>query len=175
MSSKKQISLSCSKSLIFRCWILWTLLEEQQVLIPSWKQTKLQGQKDSSATNSLITTIKCRRQKFSQMILSTANFAAVTLLKPNKRTMLTYRKVDWPQQAVIELKLSKPPPTGIENYQYLQQIWKQEQKSSFKEFLWWYNKKKCCANFGGNAKNDCLLPRQRYQYVEVWLYFTKLG
>ena len=45
------------------------------------------------------------------------------------------------EQAVVKLKLSKPPPTGIENYQYLQQIWKQEQMSSFKDFLSWYNKK----------------------------------
>ena len=42
-------------------------------------------------------------------------------------------------QAVIKLKLSKPPATGIENYQYLQQIWKQEQMSSFKDFLRWCN------------------------------------
>ena len=39
------------------------------------------------------------------------------------------------EQAVVKLKLSKPPPTGIENYQYLQHIWKQEQVSSFKDFL----------------------------------------
>ena len=45
------------------------------------------------------------------------------------------------EQAVIKLKLSKPPPTGVENYQYLQQIWKQEQMSSFKDFLRRYNKK----------------------------------
>ena len=43
------------------------------------------------------------------------------------------------KQAVVKLKLSKPPPTGIENYQHLQQIWKQEQMSSFKDFLRWYN------------------------------------
>ena len=43
------------------------------------------------------------------------------------------------EQAVIKLKLSKPPATGIENYQYLQQIWKREQMSSFKDFLRWYN------------------------------------
>ena len=30
------------------------------------------------------------------------------------------------EQAVVKLKLSKPPPTGIENYQYLQQIRKLE-------------------------------------------------
>ena len=45
------------------------------------------------------------------------------------------------EQAVVKLRLSKPPPTGIENYQYLQQIWKQEQMSSFKDFLRWYNNK----------------------------------
>ena len=45
------------------------------------------------------------------------------------------------EQAVVKLKLSNPPPTGIENYQYLQQIWKQEQMSSFKDSLRWYNNK----------------------------------
>ena len=45
------------------------------------------------------------------------------------------------ERAVVKLKLLKPPPTGIENYQYLQQIWKQEQMCSFKDFLRWYNKK----------------------------------
>ena len=45
------------------------------------------------------------------------------------------------EQAVVKLKLSKPPPTGIENYQYLQQIWKPEQMSSFTDFLCWYNNK----------------------------------
>ena len=39
------------------------------------------------------------------------------------------------EQALVKSKLSKPPATGIENYQYLQQIWKQEQMSSFKDFL----------------------------------------
>ena len=45
------------------------------------------------------------------------------------------------EQAVVKLKLSKPPTTGIESYQYLQQIWKRQQMSSFKDFLRWYNKK----------------------------------
>ena len=45
------------------------------------------------------------------------------------------------EQAVVKLKLPKPPPTGIENYQHLQQIWKQEQMSTFKDFLLWYNNK----------------------------------
>ena len=45
------------------------------------------------------------------------------------------------EQDVIKLKLLKPPLTGIENYHYLQQIWKQHQMSSFKDFLRWYNNK----------------------------------
>ena len=45
------------------------------------------------------------------------------------------------EEAVVKLKLSKPPLTGIEDYQYLQQKWKQEQLSSFKDFLRWYNYK----------------------------------
>ena len=45
------------------------------------------------------------------------------------------------EQAVVKLKLSKPPPTWIENYQYVQQIRKQEQMSSLKDFLRCYNNK----------------------------------
>ena len=45
------------------------------------------------------------------------------------------------EQAVIELKLSKPPPIGFENYHYLQQIWKQEEMNSYKDFLRCYNNK----------------------------------
>ena len=44
-------------------------------------------------------------------------------------------------QAVFKLKLSKPPATGTENYQYRQQIWKPEQMSSFRDFLRWHNNK----------------------------------
>ena len=46
------------------------------------------------------------------------------------------------EQAVVKLKLSKLFPTGIENYQYLQRILKQEQMSFFMDFfLRWYDNK----------------------------------
>ena len=45
------------------------------------------------------------------------------------------------EQAVVKLKLLMPPPTGVDNYQYLQQIRKQEKMTSFKDFLRWYNNK----------------------------------
>ena len=44
-------------------------------------------------------------------------------------------------QAVVKLKLSKSPPTGIEQTQIPAKIWKQEQMSSFEDFLRWYNRK----------------------------------
>ena len=94
---KKRTSLSRSKSAIFSCWILWIFLEVQQVLIPSWRHTKHQRQRDSSPTNGLITPTKCKTQNFPRMMLSTVNFPAATLSKPNTQIMLTYWKVDWPQ------------------------------------------------------------------------------
>ena len=63
--------------------------------------------------------------------LETEYRAHVNLLKSGLTT----------EQAVVKLKLSKPPPTGIENYQRLRQKWKQEQMSSFKDLLRWYNNK----------------------------------
>ena len=39
------------------------------------------------------------------------------------------------EQAVVQLKLSKPPPTGIEKYQYLQQIWKQGKIELFQRYF----------------------------------------
>ena len=44
-------------------------------------------------------------------------------------------------QAVIKFNLSEESPTGIQKYQYLQQFLKQEQMSSFQNFLRLYNKK----------------------------------
>ena len=89
----------------------------------------------------------------------------VNLLK----SVLTTEKPD------VNLKLLKPPPTGIGNCQYLQQIWKQERMSSFKDFLQWYNNEDVVATLEARQKNDCFLTRQRYRFVEAWLYFTKTG
>ena len=79
------------------------------------------------------------------------------------------------EQAVVKLKISKPPPTGIGKYQYLQQTWKQEQMGSFKDFLRWHNKKDVVPTYKAMQKNDLFLPSQKYRYVKAWLYFTKPG
>ena len=56
------------------------------------------------------------------------------------------------EQAVVKLKPSKPPPTGIENYQNQQQIWKQKKMTSFKDFLRWYNNKDVVPNLEAMQK-----------------------
>ena len=54
------------------------------------KAYKISETKRFSPTNGLITQRKCRIQNFPQMTPSTGNFVAVTLLKPNTRTMLIF-------------------------------------------------------------------------------------
>ena len=43
------------------------------------------------------------------------------------------------EEALSKMKLSKPPPSGEENYQYLPDIWNHENMCTFKEILRWYN------------------------------------
>ena len=168
--SKKRTSLYRSNSAIFNCWISWIFLEAQQVLILFWGNTKVQRQKDSSPTNGLITPTKCSIQNFPSMLLPTVNFTAATSLKPNTRTMLNFWKVDWPQNKPLSNQNCQGHPL-LE----LKNINTRIKYSSFKEFLRRYNKDDVLPTLEAMQKNDCLSPRQRYRYVEAWLYFTKLG
>ena len=45
------------------------------------------------------------------------------------------------EEALSKMKLSKPPPSGEENYQYLLDLWNLENMCIFKDFLRWYNNK----------------------------------
>ena len=45
------------------------------------------------------------------------------------------------EEALSKMKLSKPPPSGEENYQYLLDIWSHENMCTFKDFSRWYNNK----------------------------------
>ena len=121
---------------------MMNFLAEQQALIHPWRDTKLQKQKDFSRTNGLITLTKCRIQSFPRMTPFTVSYVAVTLLKQEYTDFVNLLKSGLStEETVVKLKLSKPPPIRIEKYQYLKQIWKQEQMSSFKDFLLWYNRK----------------------------------
>ena len=45
------------------------------------------------------------------------------------------------EQAVAKLRMDRIPPTGAENYTYLQSVWVSEGMKSFINFLKWYNNK----------------------------------
>ena len=45
------------------------------------------------------------------------------------------------EQTLKKLGLKNKPPTGLENYNYLKYIWKQEKMTTFRDFLQWYNNK----------------------------------
>ena len=45
------------------------------------------------------------------------------------------------EEALSKMKLSKPPPSGEQNYQYLLDICNHENMCTFKDFLRWYNNK----------------------------------
>ena len=45
------------------------------------------------------------------------------------------------EQAVAKLRMDRIPPTGAENYSYLQSVWKNHNMQYFSDFLKWYNNK----------------------------------
>ena len=66
-----------------------------------WKAYQTSETKDSSSTNELVTPTQCRIDNFPRLMLSTVNFAAATLSKPNTQTMLIYWKVDWQHNKLL--------------------------------------------------------------------------
>ena len=65
----------------------------------------------------------------------------VPLEAENKDYVNLLKSVMTTEQVINKLKIQKPPPTGVGNFQYLQQVRKQQKMSSFKVFLRWYNNK----------------------------------
>ena len=63
----------------------------------------------------------------------------------------------------------RTPPITIENYQNL----KNKNYCVYSKIYRVGIMKKSGSSFEGEAKNDYLLPQQRYQYVRPWLYFRK--
>ena len=158
---------------MFNFWKDWTLLVEQQVLIHSSRDIKLQKHKGSSPTKSLITPIKCRTQNFHRMTPFIVNVVAVNLTNLNTWTMSTNWKVNWQQNKSLWNWNYKNHPYwkwDLSNSATNMETGTNELSRMFFATLFGWN---CCADFRGNAGNDCLLPRQMYCFVKTWLYFTK--
>ena len=45
------------------------------------------------------------------------------------------------EQSVVKLRMDRIPPTGAENYSYLQSVWENNNIQYFSDFLKWYNNK----------------------------------
>ena len=58
------------------------------------------------------------------------------------------------EEALSKRKLSKPPPSGGESYQYLLDLWNHENMCTFKDFLRWYNNKDVVSTL--EAMQKCL-------------------
>ena len=72
------------------------------------------------------------------MTFFTVNFVVFTLLKPKTRIKMPSKKWNDYRTSRHKIETIKTMPTGNEKIHYLQQIWKQEQMSSLKNFLRWY-------------------------------------
>ena len=58
------------------------------------------------------------------------------------------------EEALKKLRVSSIPPTGQESYAYLQQVWKNHDMQSFKDFLRWCNNKDVVPTPEAMKKND---------------------
>ena len=86
-------------------------------------------------------------QKMNNSELPTydAFFSRLRIVNPLEKDYSIYQKILScglkTEEALSKMKLSIPPPSGEENYQYLLDIRNHENLCTFKEFLRWYNDK----------------------------------
>ena len=74
-----------------------------------------------------------------------AFFSKLRNVNPLEKNYSDYQKLlscGWKtEEALSKMKLSEPPLSGEENYQYLLDIWNHENMCTFKDFVRWYNNK----------------------------------
>ena len=74
-----------------------------------------------------------------------AFFSKLRNVNPLKKDPSDYQKLFScglkTEEVLSKMKLSKPPSSGEENYQYLLDIWNRESMCTIKDFLRWYNNK----------------------------------
>ena len=74
------------------------------------------------------------------------------------------------EEALSKMKLSKPPPSREENYQYLPDIWNHVNMCTFKDFLRWYNNKDVVPTLEAMQKNVCFLSQEWNWHIEARVY-----
>ena len=73
-----------------------------------------------------------------------------------------------PEFVLSKMRLSQPPLTGRQIYEYIVKIWDTEKMPMFKNFLRWYNNKDVVPTLEAMQKMIAFYHRQ----VEAWLYVT---
>ena len=138
------------------------------------KAYKISDTKSLSATNGFTTFTKCRTQVFPRMTLFTVKLAVLTFLKPTTCNILTFWKVEWRHNKPLwKFKLTKPPPTWIENYHNVEKIWKQKtNKWAPSETLRRYNNKDVAPALEAMQKQITFTTR-KFRYVEAGFYIIK--
>ena len=86
-----------------------------------------------------------QKMKYSELPPYDAFFSKLRNVNPLKKNNSGSRKLLRDglknEEALAKVKLSKPPPSGEENYQYLLDIWNPENMCRFRNFLRRYNNK----------------------------------
>ena len=81
----------------------------------------------------------------SELLPYDAFFSKLRNMNPLEKDYSDYQKLLScglkTEEALSKMKLSKPPSSGEENYQYLLDIWNHENMCTFKDFLRWCNNK----------------------------------
>ena len=138
---KKPTNLCLLNSVMFCFLILWTFSVEQQALTRFLKLTKQQKLKASLRMNGS----SVKKRWISEFPPYDAFFSKLRNVNPLEKDYSDYQKMLScglkTEEALSKMKLSKPQPSGEENYQYLLDIWNHEIMCTFKDFLRWHNNK----------------------------------
>ena len=72
------------------------------------------------------------------------------------------------EEALSKMKLSKPPPSGEENYQYLLVIRNHENMCTFEDFLRWYNNKDVVLILEAMQKMLAFYHKKEIDMLRLW-------
>ena len=94
-----------------------------------------------------------------------AFFSKLRSVNPLEKDHSDYQKIlscgSKTEEALSKVKLSKPPPSGEENYQYLLDIWNHENMCTFKDFFYAGRTTKTLSQHWKQCKNACFLSQER--------------
>ena len=100
----------------------------------------------------------------SELPPNEAFFSKLRKVKPLEKDYSAYQKIFScglkTEEALSEMKPSKPPPSGEENYQYLLDMWDHENMCTFKDFYAGTTTKTLSQQSKQN-KNACFLSQEK--------------